>query len=516
MVDISPESNIFGIFRNLNYTPWGALAEFVDNGIAAWENWDVEATGSEREPKVKVAIEIDTSGREPQIEIRDNATGIALRDFDRAFKVAAIPPKRTGLNEFGMGMKTAGFWFSNNWTVHTSFCGEPKARTMRFNLDEILSQKLREVHPGESPSTAGSHFTTVRLADLNQVPTGRTVGKIKLHLTDIYREFLRDGVLELEYNGELLTYDEPKVLISPSSDGPDAEPIEWKKTFEFDLLSGRSVRGWAALRETASTAYAGFALFRRRRIIRGSADETYRPAAIFGASNSYRWQRLFGEIHFDDSMGVTQDKSGFNWQEGEEDDFIEKLRQALTSPGLNLLQQAERYRVRGARPNPETLTEALEAVKETFERVLPQSIQEIQPQEADVQASIPEFITTTPQQRREAKTVELDVDTDDDGLWKVRIRGVSDESLSDFFRVGATEPRTGLGAVEHTFLEVQVNLAHPFAVRYLGPNLENSELLFAFTASLAVALALGRSVGAKSQYIVEYINAILRFGKGIR
>ena len=71
-----------------------------------------------------------------------------------------------------------------------------------------------------------------------------------------------------------------------------------------------ALAGFAAIREVASTSRAGFALFRRRRLIQGSGDEGYRPALIFGGSNSYRYQRVFGELHLE-GFEVSHTKDGF-------------------------------------------------------------------------------------------------------------------------------------------------------------------------------------------------------------
>jgi hypothetical protein len=471
--------------------------------------------GCARPEKVRVEIEISTSGSVPFIEIRDNATGIAFKDFNTAFKVASVPPDRSGLNEFGMGMKTAGFWFSNDWTVRTSFCGEPVARKMRFNLGEILSKKLKEIEPEESPSSASGHFTTVRLGQLNQVPVGRTVGRIKDHLTGIYREFLREGVLELIYNGESLNFEEPAVLVAPIAGEDLGESLEWKKQISFNLETGRQVTGWAGILEKGSTSKAGFGLFRKRRLILGSSDETFRPSSIFGASNSFEWQRLFGEIHFDSEIGVTHTKDDFNWSDGEEEDFIEKLRAAVTDSDMDLVRQAKGYRVRGARPDPKHVEHALDSVKTTLERVIPQSLMEINPAAQDIDVSIPEFIKPAASLKGTSQSVELSVDTGIHGSWRVRVAGVSDEAVSDFFKMGATENALDPSGRHMTVLDLQVNLSHPFAVKYLGPNLENSEFLFSFTSSLAIALALGRAAGARSNYIIDYINDILRFGGGL-
>lgn len=515
MVDISPEASIFGIFRNLSYKPWFALGEFVDNSIASWENWGKSFDKATRPPFVRVDIDINTSGAVPYIEIRDNASGIKYSDFDRAFKVASIPPDRTGLNEFGMGMKTAGFWFSNNWTVRTSYFQEPVARTMHFNLEKILSDKLSDISPEESPSSAEGHFTTIRLDDLNQFPKGQTVGKIKRHLTSIYREFLRSGTLVIHYNGEALVYEEPEILRVPAVGVPDGEPILWRKNIDFELSTGRHVTGWAALRETASTKEAGFALFRKKRLILGSADETYRPEEIFGSSNSYRYQRIFGEIHFDATMGVTHQKDAFKWEEGEQEEFVSKLRVAIIEGEINLWSQAEKYRVREGKPDPKTVQDALDAARDELERFIPTAIPVVNPEHIHIDVEVPDYVPDSWVDSALSKTSSLTIETQTHGVWKIELTAVTDEAMSNFFQIGSKKPVTGQDGKQLTQLDLQINIAHPFATKYLGPNFENSDFLFAFASCLAISLTLGKSVGAKSNYIIDYINDILRFGGGL-
>src|SRR5206468_7796597 len=123
--------------------------------------------------------------------------------------------------------------------------------------------------------------------------------------------------------------------------------VLWRKELGFDFGLGLRAHGFAALRETASTARAGFALFRRKRLIQGSADEGYRPEAIFGKSNSYRYQRLFGELQLE-GFEVSHTKDGFRWDENE-DAFLELLHEHLNAEPLPLLTQAEEYRARPVR-----------------------------------------------------------------------------------------------------------------------------------------------------------------------
>src|SRR5207237_4652856 len=122
------------------------------------------------------------------------------------------------------------------------------------------------------------------------------------------------------------------------------ELVEWKKDIDFDFGLGLRAHGFAALRETASTSEAGFALFRRERLIIGSADEGYRPETIFGKSNSYRYQRLFGELHLE-GFEVSHTKDGFRWDENEQP-FLDLLREHLDTDDLPLLRHAEAHRAR--------------------------------------------------------------------------------------------------------------------------------------------------------------------------
>ena len=71
------------------------------------------------------------------IYIGDNAAGIGVNNYWRAFEPANIPTDNTGLNEYGMGMKTAGIWLSDYWDVTTTALGETAVRKMVFDANKI-------------------------------------------------------------------------------------------------------------------------------------------------------------------------------------------------------------------------------------------------------------------------------------------------------------------------------------------------------------------------------------------
>src|SRR5690242_8585233 len=128
-INIRPGVSILSVLRHLNYKPWFAMAEFVDNAVQSFLQHRTELERIHgRAVKLKVEIETDddAGGR---IVIRDNAAGIHGNDYARAFRAAEVPTDRTGLSEFGMGMKSAACWFARDWSVRTSALGEPIERT---------------------------------------------------------------------------------------------------------------------------------------------------------------------------------------------------------------------------------------------------------------------------------------------------------------------------------------------------------------------------------------------------
>ena len=346
-VSIRPGVSVLSVLRHLNYRAWFALAEFVDNSVQSYlqKRAELEALHGD---SFRLRVSIDIEANKPaRISIRDNAAGIALADFPRAFRPAAVPPDLSGLSEFGMGMKSAACWFASRWHVRTKALGEPVARTVRFDVAKIVTDQIEELVIENEPAGVNEHFTEVMLEDLNNVPIKKTLAKIKEHLTDIYRVFIRDGSLELKFNGEILAFQEPSILQAPFVREPDGPIRTWRKQIQFDFGDDLRVTGFAALRDPGNYARSGFALFRRGRLIQGSGDEGYRPPMIFAQPGSYRYLRLFGELHLE-GFEVSHTKDGFRWDENEQP-FIELLKDELDKTDLPLLRQADGYRVIAAR-----------------------------------------------------------------------------------------------------------------------------------------------------------------------
>ncbi|MCG8988823.1 ATP-binding protein [Delftia acidovorans] len=504
-VNIRPEVNILSVLRHLNYRPWFALAEFVDNAIQSYiSNRELLQAADGVDAPLRVTISIDPEGA-GRITITDNAAGIALADFPRAFRPAQVPPDRDGLSEFGMGMKSAACWFAKKWSVRTKALGESVERVVNFDIDEIVEDRIEELAITEVPSLPQRHYTVLELTNLCHVPKKRTIGKIKEHLASIYRTFLRDKTLKLVFGRDELTFEETPILKAPQYREQAGVPIEWHKSIEMDLGGAHKVTGFAALREVGSTTHAGFALFRRRRLIEGSADEPYRPEKIFGKSNSYAFQRLFGELHLS-GFDVSHTKDGFRWEE-HEDLFLELLKDELKAAPMNLLDQAEGYRAKQHKRTREldhVVEEATNSVADVVKRELAPVLEEEMQHPANPPA-VP-LLISEPSVSGFERTVEVRVSTT---VWLLTIKAGTDPTVSDWLRVGdATKPNND--GLRQRSVQVEVSLVHPFVERFAGAGNENMEVFVRFASAAALAAALSTEAGGKPQYFLHHLNKLLR------
>lgn len=501
-VNIRPGVGILSVLRHLNYKPWFAMAEFVDNSLQSYlQSRDALRHLHGEKFRLKVEIELDRSD-EMRIKIRDNAAGIATSAYARAFRPAELPPETSGLAEFGMGMKSAACWYAPRWKVRTSALGEPVERTISFDIATIVRDDIEELDVVESPTDADSHFTEITLLDSYNKLHTRTSSKVKDHLASIYRIFLREGALDLWFDGEQLCYETPAILEQPYFKSPDDPPRRWHLEFDFDFGQGLRAYGFTALRQTASTATAGFALFRRKRLIEGSWDEPYRPEHIFGSGNTYRKQRLFGEIHLE-GFEVSHTKDGFKWEDHEQP-FLELLREELETEALPLLSQAEGFRARSARQTAELRAEADKAnarVAETIEKEAPPVL--------ETQSGLPPVTDPPPQSIPPDPTGSSRViDLTHRGVpWRVTIELSLDPGVEDWLTL-TDRPGSKDGPREIT---VRVSLAHPFMQRFCRPESSEIEALERVAAALALAEITARDAGVP-QYgtIRRNVNQLLR------
>lgn len=499
-VSIRPGVSVLSVLRYLNYKPWFALAEFVDNAVQSYisnrEALTITDGGLQR---LRVSIEIDTA-QPGRITIRDNAGGIAGPDFPRAFRPAVVPPDASGLSEFGMGMKSAACWFSSHWRVRTKAIGEAVERTVRFDIERIVNDDLEELEIHEVPARQSAHFTEIVLEGLHHIPVGRSIGKIREHLTDIYRVFVRNGTLDLRLNGEPCVYEPPNILVAPYAREEGGMPRTWKKEISFDLGQGQTVKGFAALRDPGNHSRSGFALFRRGRLIQGSGEEGYRPQFIFLQNGSYRYLRLFGELELE-GFEVSHTKDGFRWNDEDEQPFLELLREHLDSEDLPLLKQADAYRALATkRDRAAAATKALERTSKVIERSMPDLLPRVA--EAVPVETQKEPLAPQPTLAMRELTVPFRGQA-----WVIRIELSDDPAEGDWLTVS---DRQADDAGAET-LEIRIAMTHPFMVLFAQTDPDDIEALVRLGAAMAIAEKLARRGGVRlAGTIRRNVNEILR------
>lgn len=511
-IEIRPEVTVLSVLRHLNYKAWFAIAEFIDNSLQSSiaQQDQLKALHGD-DYKLTVDVRIDTTGP-GQIVITDNAGGIPKDAFPRAFRAAQIPADRSGLSEFGMGMKSAACWFAEKWSVRTKAIGESGERTIHFDVKHIVDNKIESLSTEFLEVDPNAHYTVVSLRGLHHLPQGRTIGKIKDHLASIYRVFLQDGRLIIRFDGDLLSYESPKVLkairyIAPGvmAQGDSAIPVEWRKDINLDFGDGQRVTGFAALREVGSTPLAGFALFRRHRLIVGSHDDTYRPAYIFKQTNSYPYQRLFGELHVE-GFEVSHTKDGFRWEEYE-DIFLEYLKKAIEEAPLDLLSQAEKYRALPSRKSIEVqATAATVSVALHLEKDIAPLLVEASQYPAEP-AALPREINSSLLQASERKITV----NDENYVWIITLRTSIDPARDEWVSLAKMEQEENDDSDRVRRLILDLSLAHPFSTEFIGANNENVELFLRMASAICISLVMSEDLtGEPPQSVLYHFNYLLR------
>jgi len=490
-VNIRPNVSMLSVLKFLEYETWFALAEYVDNAIGSYQN-NKEKLKELHGDDFQLEVNIEINDPENRITIRDNAAGIEEHNYPRAFRAAEIPSDTSGLSEFGMGMKSASCWFSDFWTVRTTAIGESTEKTVQFDMNKIFEDKIEELEFKCISTKTENHFTIIELHNVNKMPRRKGLGKVKSHLTSIYREFIRKGDLKLTVDSIELEYHDPKILNVPKYDDPNGEHILWKKEIDFPVEEGLKVKGFVAIREKGSTSEAGFALFRRGRVIEGSFDNGFRPEFIFGAPNSYRYQRVFGELHLE-GFDVSFTKKGIQWDENL-DIFLRLLKDDLSTGAFPLLRQAEEYRVRASDKDYKTSggkalnktvqdleSKGSQAIQDAFDKPVPEPkpYDDLKPTDKSIQKKF------------KARFNKMD--------WEITIELSYDPSINEMIEVGNHLIGNPPSDSDPRQLGIRLSLTHHFMTQFVGTDNSKIEPILRMTAALGLAEVIAKESGAKTQ-----------------
>lgn len=505
-VSIALKPSVYSTFRALNNTVSYTLGEYVDNAVQSYINNKNSLLAADPNYELEVKITVDWTER--TITIIDNAAGINTENYERAFEPAHVPLDATGLNEFGMGMKTASVWLADNWSVYTKALGETVERFTEFDLHKVTSEDKEELIVIETPKPEQEHYTKIVLSNLSShAPTTNQMDKIRRHLSSIYRKFIRNNEIKIYVNGQQLLYPDYEVLEAPYYKTPNGEDIVWKKEIDFELGEYKA-KGFIAILKTMQQAANGIALLRRGRVIQGGGEEKYYPQVLCGQIGSPRYKRIFGELELD-GFEVSFNKNGFR----DEEDlyaFMEALKQELTVAEFDLYGQAEHYRQRAKEDTAKIAKDITKALKkDTKPRELAKKVQEVEANTQNIQlATQSDFLM------QKAETLDSHTEAFQlNGInYTLRVDLIT-ETASDKLYSIALEETNKYDSANSKIIVCKINLSHSFFTRFdQFKKANNYQPIIAIFKSLALSeiMAPNRGTTNASNIRLLFNNFILQ------
>lgn len=347
VVDITIGANMYGRISDLPNTPSHVLAEFVDNALQSSRDKKEQFLALDANYRLRVDIDFEWEEHTNQatvITVTDNAGGIDADNYTKAFKLANTPDNNEGLNEFGMGLKTAALWLGNEWSVKTSALSETVSRSITFDLNKVLADSLTKLVVKTEVAEATEHFTTIRIASPTpKSPTKKALDKIRTELSSIYRKSLRQNEADIYVDGVKLTFEESEILTAPSVKDPKGPAIYWRKDIDFKFGKYRAT-GFIGILKDINSTKNGFVLLRRGRVVYGAeTDGRYFPKSLSGSTGTFRYKRIFGELELE-GFAVSFNKNDLQDKENLEA-LMEMLRGEIHTKEFDLYNQAEDYRL---------------------------------------------------------------------------------------------------------------------------------------------------------------------------
>lgn len=346
-VSITIGSNMYSRFGDFTNTSSNVLAEFVDNALQSYRNNKEKLYSLNPDYHFTVNIDFirDQSGKNIEsIIISDNAAGISYKNYLTAFMPAKKPDDTSGLNEFGMGFKTAACWLGDLWEAKTKALDESEERTIRFDLNQVTTNDLKELPVEVQKRQLTEHYTRFAIQQLTEnAPQNQSIVKIKRDLASIYRLSLKRGEMRLIVDNELLEFKDPAILEAPFFKTPDGPSIYWKKEIHF-AMDQYEAHGYIGILKDMNSQNNGIVLLRRGRVVKGAENgQRYYPKSLCGNVGSPRYKRIFGELE------LSGFKVSFNKNDILDKDNLEALMECLKSEihtkDFDLYAQAEGYRL---------------------------------------------------------------------------------------------------------------------------------------------------------------------------
>tara|TARA_B100000886_G_scaffold215183_1_gene149226 strand:+ start:3522 stop:5033 length:1512 start_codon:yes stop_codon:yes gene_type:complete len=339
-INVQFGGSVFGRFKDLNYSLWYAIAEFVDNSSHSYFENEKEIK------KVKGGgLEVRITFKNNEVlMVTDNAYGMNKRDLEDLVEVAR--PKKAATvqrSEFGMGLKTGGFWLGKRIEIVTKKLNEKATCTLVLDLNKLVSDDF-ECDVVESVThKENESFTIIKITDFHRVVSRYAENKTKQTLASMYALDIKEKKMKLWWNTNPVEAHKREVAV--------IDGVEKKWNVNLDI-NGKKVVGFlgALAPKYRGRKNAGIGISRNGRNI-NNCFNWWKPEVIFGEQgrNDLVNQRVFGELEFDKRFGVSQTKDKIQF-EGDEEIVLMK---ELKSLGAELINWAKGFKARGGNKGDE-------------------------------------------------------------------------------------------------------------------------------------------------------------------
>lgn len=312
----------YGDLRRTDVSPEGAIREMIDNSTGSYEDHRDVLDRIVNARKCQVWI----TWTDDKIEVQDNAFGMNREGLQRAFQLSqrAESYSETNRGEYGLGLKYGALALGSKYTVDSIEYNSGKRLVSTLDSDIARTEAPKKSKAQEYDVMDNLHGTKIVIEGLNEYKYNsyfnkqRTLDNFKRKIAVIYADDIRHNRLDVFFNNERISEWDPVWQ-------KDANGNEVLRHFtgEFEHNGKTYVySGFVGQLSTASVAGAGFSLLQKRRAI----EINYRPQELFGQSNDFRYQRLYGEIQLQGkSWIVSFTKSKLKFDEGIEELFIQSL-----------------------------------------------------------------------------------------------------------------------------------------------------------------------------------------------
>lgn len=156
--------DVISSYKRLAYTPWHAIAEFVDNSTQSYFNNETELWPIMRKAGQKLTVSIAYD--KDLLRISDNSIGMSFDELQSALTVALAPTRTDGRSKYGMGLKTAACWLGNRWSVRTKKLGETVEHRVVVNVSTVAAGNNELPYEPIQGKPKNDHYTVTRFLSI--------------------------------------------------------------------------------------------------------------------------------------------------------------------------------------------------------------------------------------------------------------------------------------------------------------------------------------------------------------